>query len=257
MLSPWLTSVLLVATLAFAMAGLSACRRQDLLDAEIARKCLHVGAGLLALALPWLLTHNAAVILTTVMVTGWFIAVRMCVRIRLVFGLVLHDTGRVSHGELYFTGAVLALLVLVPNDPLLYVVPILIVTLADTCAALIGTHTREPRFLRGGQGKTLEGSVAFFAVAAICTYLPVLLLANATPSDALLISVTVALITTVVEAASEYGLDNLLVPLAALVSLKVLTSAAPAAVALHSLTLLGTAAFAFYCLMRIYRERAY
>ncbi len=257
MLSPWLTSVLLVTALACAMAGLSACRRQGLLDAETARKCLHVGAGLLALALPWLLTHRSAVILTAVVITGWFITVRMCVRIRDIFGLVLHDTGRVSHGELYFTGAVLALLVLVPKDPLLYVVPILIVTLADTCAALVGARIREPRFLRGGQGKTLEGSVVFFTVAAICTYLPALLLTNATPSDALLISVTVALITTVVEAASEYGLDNLLVPLAALVSLKVLTSAPPAAVALHSLSLLCTAALACYCLMRIYRERAY
>ncbi len=177
--------------------------------------------------------------------------------IRHIFGLVLHDTDRVSHGELCFTGAVLGLLVLVPNDPLLYVVPILIVTLADTCAALIGTRIREPRFLCGGQGKTLEGSVAFFAVAAICTYIPALLLASATPSHALLISVTAALITTVVEAASEYGLDNLLVPLAALVSLKVLTSADTAAVALHGLTLLCTAAFAYYYLMRIYRERAY
>jgi len=71
--------------------------------------------------------------------------------------------------------------------------------------------------------KSLEGSAAFFLVAFPCAYVPLLLWPEGGWSWTLLLSLNLAVFLTLVEALSGNGLDNLTVPLAALLLLRTLS----------------------------------
>ena len=147
------------------MVGTAAVRKRVAIHAETARKIVHVGSGLLALSLPWLFTTwwpvviacgVSAIGLAVLRHTNWF-----PVRLREVIGSVDRESG----GEFYFPLAIAMLFLLAGADPLLYCIPVLILTFADTAAAVVGlrfgcTHYRSTR-----GHKSVEGSLAFFVVS--------------------------------------------------------------------------------------------
>ena len=214
-----------------AMGLLSMIRSTHALGRELKRKSLHVGIGLAALVLPQLLTEPWMVVSGLALALAWMSAVRTLPRLRLHFGSVLHDCDRRSLGELYFALAIAALLLATQGSPLLYAIPLLILTLADTAAAIAG------RLLPSGQltgflrGKTVAGCTAFFAVAAaVC----LAMLSNFTQLPAWQVAVAALLVATatgLAEAVCRRGLDNIVVPLVAWFCLRMLDLAAqPASV---------------------------
>lgn len=115
-------------------------------------------------------------------------------------------------GEVCLVAAVAALYLLTGGDRILYGIPILTLTFADTAAGFVGT-----RYGRTGipldTGKSFEGSIAFFVVAAVCALMPLMMAAAHRPSDAARMALVYAAIVTAVEAVSSGGIDNLSVPL--------------------------------------------
>jgi phytol kinase len=150
------------------------------------------------------------------------LSVRQVAYIRCRFGAVLHDADRKSFGELYFALSIAALLLLSTGEPLLYVIPVIVLTVADAAAAVIGRAFPILPLSGLAKGKTLSGSAAFFATAFLVvalalagfTQLPVVLLFP--------IAMIVALTTCLVEAVSTHGLDNILIPAVAYLLLEVL-----------------------------------
>jgi phytol kinase len=135
---------------------------------------------------------------------------------------VLDGVGRTSYGELYYAVSVAALFLLARGEPMLFVVPMLLLTLPDAVAALIGMRYGRHRYATTVGEKSAEGSVAFFAVALLAVHVP-LLLFDRPPvgrAESLLIAVTLALLATILEAIAWRGLDNLFVPLGAFILLK-------------------------------------
>ena len=79
-------------------------------------------------------------------------------------GAVAHRVERATFGELYFPLSVAWLFWLTcGDDPLLFVIPILMLTLADAAAAVVGARYGLTPYI--GAGKSLEGSAAFAVVA--------------------------------------------------------------------------------------------
>jgi len=135
---------------------------------------------------------------------------------------VLHEVDRTSYGELYYALAIAGLLLATFDEPLLYIIPLSILAIADAAAAVAGRTFSSRQFSGPFAGKTAIGCITFFLIAlSVCalvlgtsTQLPVL--------QILLSSIAVAAVTTLVEAVSRYGLDNLLIPAAAWIVLKAL-----------------------------------
>ncbi len=197
------------------LSALSWLQRKYQPDAELVRKLFHLGMGVFALSFPLLLTALWQAWLLCGVTLCLLFAVRRIGRLRQSFGAVLGNVQRCSHGEMYFALGVTALFCLTRHSLLLYSVPLLILTLADTAAALVGQRLGRHRY-RGLMGeKSLEGSVAFFICAALSTYTLLVLVAALPTSFALLIAVALALVLTVVEALAWRGLDNLFIPLTA------------------------------------------
>jgi phytol kinase len=181
---------------------------------ELARKLVHVAMGTVALAFPWLFSGPVPVFVLAGAALVALLALRAVPALRGRLGGALHGVGRGSLGEVYFPIAVALVFVLARDEPLLYLIPIGVMTLADALAALIGTRYGTTHFTTADGIKSLEGSVAFFVVTFLACHLPLLLLSDIGRVESLLIALVVAWVVTLTEAMAWGGLDNLLVPIA-------------------------------------------
>lgn len=220
MANPWLGTGIVLAAFFLLMTGLQAWRRWRHPNPELVRKLLHVGMGLVTLSFPWLFVSAWPVLLLAVAFAVGLAAIRLSRSLRHHLGGIIDGVDRQSLGEIYFPIAVALVFLLSGGDPLLFCVPMLILTLADAAAALIGWHYGSHRFGSTEGQKSLEGSLTFYTVAFFSTYIPLLLFPRTAPPGTLLVALTVAFLTTLLEAIAWNGLDNLLIPLGAFIMLQ-------------------------------------
>ena len=215
-----------------AMGLLSMVRSTHKIGQELKRKTFHVGVGLASLSFPLVLNEPWKVLTGMSLAIGWMSAVRVLPCLQRHFGSVLQDCDRKSIGEVYFALSIGVLILITSDSPLLYVIPVLILTLADAAAAVFGRLIPSQPLTGFLRNKSVAGCTAFFIVASlVCvtvltlyTALPVWQIATAT--------LVVATASCLAEAASRRGLDNLVVPLVAWAVLAALRlSAEPAVIA--------------------------
>jgi phytol kinase len=194
--------------------------------AELSRKMLHVAMGLILCPLPWLFDRPGPVGILCAVYVGLLVARRYLVALDNHVGAVIDGVGRKSLGEFLFPISVAILFWLARGDRVAYLAPMLILTLADAAAAVIGRRYGLCRYATPGGCKSVEGSMAFAMIAFATTHLSLLLLGDVGRVESVLIAMTVALTMAVVEALASGGWDNLLVPAGAFALLKVLTGMA-------------------------------
>jgi len=205
---------------------------------ELVRKLFHISGGLLALSFPWLFDDFFPVLVLGVIVTAALVALRLVPNLRSGLGQVLFSVQRESIGELCYIASVVLLFWLAGNDRLLYSVPVLVLALADTFAALIGEqYGKLPLTITGGT-KSHEGALAFFLTAFFCVHVPVLLWGGTGRLESLLIGVDLSLLAMMAEAAAWWGLDNLIIPIWGYMMLKSLLEMDSPQLATHMVVVL-------------------
>ncbi|MCC5788889.1 MAG: hypothetical protein JJT75_04595 [Opitutales bacterium] len=200
------------------LVALSVIKKAGQTGSETTRKVVHIGLGLICLSFPWVFSSFLPVLLLCVISLVFLLYVR-----REDSGLrgVLHGVSRESHGDLYFPIAV-TLLFFLHTDPIIqYIIPLLLLTLADAMGALIGVRYGKSHYTTDDGLKSVEGSVAFFLIAFLSTHIVLLLGTDTGRLESLLISVIIGLLVMLVEAISWRGLDNLFIPLGAYLLLDV------------------------------------
>lgn len=196
------------------VGGLSWLRRSGRLHPEVARKLLHVGMGLTCLTFPWLFPDPRAFAVAFGIVVAVLLGLRIAQSQGASAGAALHDVARRSYGELCFAAAVAGLYAFGRDDPVLYVAPLAVLTVADALAALSGVFYGKARFTAGGGAhKTWEGTAVFFLTAFVVLHVSILLLTDVDEASSLSIALALALLATATEAASWDGLDNFFLPL--------------------------------------------
>jgi phytol kinase len=128
-------------------------------------------------------------------------------------GAALHGVERGSFGELLFAPAVALVFWLAKGDGLLFVVPVLVLTLADGVGAVAGTRWGRAKYGIGGAWKSVEGSSAFLICAVGCVAGSLMVFGSESAEKVLWISLTVGLLATMAEGLADRGADNLLLPL--------------------------------------------
>jgi phytol kinase len=243
MLNPWAGMGVILTIFGLLLAGLGSYRRWRSPDPEVLRKLLHMGMGVVTLALPWLFRRPWPVLLLALLFAFGLATLRVSRSLQRLAGGVIDGVNRKSLGDIYFPVAVGLLFLLSGGDALTFCVPMLILTFADAAAALIGTRYGVPRGL-GAQGvKSIEGSVAFFITAFLCVHISLLLFTDTGRAETLLVATTLALQVMLLEAFAWDGLDNLFIPLGGFFLLKTLLESGVTAL----LTLLGIAAAMTFC----------
>ncbi len=257
MMNPWLGIGLTLAALVGLLATLHVYQRRRAPDPEVGRKLLHVGAGGLMLTCPWVFSEAWPVLLTAGVSVVGLLALRVSGSLRRRLGGAITGVARKSLGEIYFLPGMALLFVLSAGDALLFCVPMLILTLADAAAALIGMRYGRHRYAATEGEKSVEGSLACLIVAFLSTQVPLLLFGHVGPAESLLIALTLGLAVTLLEAVAWRGLDNLFIPVGACVLLKALLELDLAALAVRlgaAVVLIGL--FILVCHRRTNRGRA-
>jgi phytol kinase len=210
--TPWLAIGVFLAAFLALVAGLILLHRLRSPHPEITRKLLHTGSGLLTMSFPFLFRELWPVLLLAGGSAAVVGALKLLPAARRHSGRMVDAVGRTTLGEIYFPIAVAVVFWLaLGHSPLLFCVPILVLTLADATGALIGVRYGTVHY--EGAAKSLEGSVAFVVVAFFCIHVPLLLWGEVGRLESLLISLTMALIVMLLEGSAWRGLDNLFIPI--------------------------------------------
>ena len=242
---PWLAMALVIAWLLGLMLVLRVYQRRREPAAETVRKLFHLGGGAVALALPWIFDQAWPLLVLLGISAGTFVLLRRVPSLQRGPGQVLHAVSRTSRGEFWFVAGIAVLFMLAGAHKVLYVVPVMILAVADTSAALVGVVYGRHRFTSAHGWKSAEGSVAFFFTAFLCVHIPVLLWAGVGRLESLLIGINLAFIVMLAEAISWRGTDNFLLPLVVYLLLDVFVGKTAADLTIHTTVIAGLSAFVF------------
>jgi phytol kinase len=216
---------------AVAMAVILACalamlfllrlyRRRAGADGEWIRKLAHIGTGLISISLPWIFSNQVPIFIICGASIILLLAMRYMPLMSKHLSGVLDDVKRQSWGELYFPLSVALLYQLSHGDKLLYAVPLVVLTVADTVAALTGAEYGRHGYTATGATKSIEGSIAFFCAAFFSVNVALVVFSDAGRIETLLISLDIALIVMLLEAIAWRGLDNIFIPLGVFILLR-------------------------------------
>lgn len=209
----WLNVGLVLGVLLGLMVGLRLWQRARSPNPELVRKLVHIPMGLMTLAFPWLFESPWAVTVLGGLAIAFLLALRRIPVLSSHLGTVLGGVKRRSLGEVYFTLSIVTLFWLAQGQPLLFIIPMLILAVADAVAALIGVRYGQIRYRTDEGFKSAEGSLAFFMAAFFSVHVPLLLLSDTGRPETLLIAVILGLLVMLLEAIAWEGLDNLFIPL--------------------------------------------
>ena len=198
--------------LAAVMTGVSWLGSRFSWRPELARKGVHVATGTYATFLPFMFGEVWPVLLLIGMAATAMLVLRLPHLANAGLGSTLHGVARQSYGELLLAAAIGVVFALSIGNPVLYVLPMAVLTLSDAAAALVGTRYGRKFFEVEAGTKSAEGVAAFFLVTWIVAMVVLLLLSDVGRGNVILLSVIIAAFGAMVEADSWHGLDNLFVP---------------------------------------------
>ena len=169
--------------------------------------------GLVVLTFPYLFKNRVSVVIIGVVCVLIFLLMKHT-KLKNSLGTILYSVDRESLGEIFFAISVVLIFYWSKGDKILYSIPILLLTFADSTAALIGKNYGKKNIAEFNEdAKSIEGSFMFFMVAFILTLVPLLLFTEVGREEVLIISTIVGFNVALIEMISHTGNDNLLIPL--------------------------------------------
>ncbi|HET7275041.1 MAG TPA: hypothetical protein VFI91_07655 [Longimicrobiaceae bacterium] len=175
---------------------------------EWTRKAVHLGGGLVSLTLPWVLHSHWTVLALGSVFAAIILLSRHAGELKSVHGVT-----RQSDGGLYFPISIYLLFLFGHDQPVFYLISVLVLMLSDALAALIGTTYGRAIYAVERDRRSVEGSAVFFLTTFFAVHLPLLLMTDVGRGVGVLIALQIALLVTSFEAISVRGADNLVVPL--------------------------------------------
>jgi phytol kinase len=182
-------------------------RRVLRLSVEFTRKFVHIAVGMIAFPLVLLFREwYWAIIPPLVFILVNYVSYRR----QLFLGI---ETGEKNQlGTVYFPISFSILIPLLWSQPALLVASLMPLTWGDAFAAVLGKRWGAHTYRVFGQTRSLEGSLAMFAFSYVATSLA--LIAFGQPlASAFFWGFLTAVVATLVEASSPWGIDNLTIPL--------------------------------------------
>ena len=196
------------------------CHKRAKVSGEWTRKLAHIGTGAMSISFPWIFSSRIPVFIVCGASIILLLAMKYVPFMRSHLSGVLDDVARESWGELYFPVSVALLFQLAHGDKMLYAVPLLVLTIADTVAALTGAEYGKHGYATTEASKSVEGSIAFFCAAFFSVNVVLVVFSNVGRVETLLISLDIGVIVMLLEAIAWRGLDNIFIPLGVFILLR-------------------------------------
>lgn len=240
----WL-AVPLFAALFFGMLVLAArLKKRFGWSGETSRKWIHATLGLATLGFPWLFSSPPAVWALAAASIGILIWARWRAVAAGDRG-ALHDVDRRSLGDLCYPLAIALTFQLAAGNLWLYLIPVLVLALADAAGAVVGVRYGTIAFRSADGRKSLEGSLSIGFIAFLSVHVPLLLSGTTGRLESVLIAAIIAILIVAVESIAIRGLDNIYIPLVVWLLLVELMRLDPIPLAWRLGLLLGLIALGF------------
>ena len=210
----WITFFIFLAAISFLIALSEILRLTLKWSPETTRKLVHIAVGLLMLLSPFLFKSNLQpVTLAVIFLVVNFVAMKSN-KLR-----GMHSISRKTYGTVYFPIGFLILSIFWWDRPVVFEVSLLLLTLSDTAATITGERTRSPDiYVIWKDQKSVQGSIVMFLSSLLLVGFGTTLfssLLQLPPIDLQVLiplSLFVAIMASISEAASKAGSDNLTVP---------------------------------------------
>ena len=178
---------------------------------ETTRKFVHFGGAFVTIFFPFILSSHWTVLALS---SGFALIMLFTKKLGLLQSI--HGVKRKSDGAIYHPIAIYTCFLYsqILNQPIFYVISILILAISDALAALVGKSYGANEYLvEIGTRKTVEGSVTFFLASFLIIHLILLLTTQTGRVESVLIALLISILVTVFEGVSLKGADNLFIPL--------------------------------------------
>jgi len=204
----------------FGMIGLAeGLRRWRGYGSGFTRKVIHIGVGMMSWFLPFLFTSPWPFVAAC----GGFMILNL-LDWRYGFFSAMQSSNRSNLGTVYFPLAAAVVALVFWEQPPLMVAALMPLTWGDGLAPVVGAAYGRHIYRIHTSTRSLEGSAGFFVAGFVFTWLALWVmpgLPDISPTQALLPALVIMAITTVIEAVSIWGLDNLAVTAAAILILRI------------------------------------
>jgi phytol kinase len=183
--------------------------RWQWLTPEQSRKIVHIGTGNV-IALAWLFQLPAWVGITSAVMAGMITLISYWLPI--LPGV--NSVGRQSYGTFFYAVSMgLLIAIFWPlQHPEYAVLGILVMAWGDGFAAIVGQRWGQHPYQIWGNKKSLEGTAALMVVSYVVTSI-VLYVANGNLPIVWLAGIPVAIAAVILESVSQFGIDNITLPL--------------------------------------------
>jgi phytol kinase len=194
----------------FGIIGLAELlRRWRGYGSDFTRKFIHIGVGMLS----WVISLLFDSPWPFVIASATFVIINL---VDWRFGIIssMSSSDRSNLGTVYFPLASAAVALIFWESQPLMVAALMPLTWGDGLAPVIGRRYGAHQYTVLGHTRSLEGSATFFAVGGLFTWLALWLKVGTpemTPVEAFLPALVVIAATTLTEAVSVWGLDNITV----------------------------------------------
>jgi phytol kinase len=178
-------------------------------SAEQSRKIVHIGTGNV-IALAWLLQLPAWVGITSAVLAG--IITLISYWLPILPGV--NSVGRKSYGTFFYAVSMgLLIAIFWPlQQPEYAVIGILVMAWGDGLAAIVGQKWGGHPYKILGNSKSLEGTATLLLVSYVITTI-ILYIAHGNLPIVWLVGIPVAIVAVILESISQFGLDNISLPL--------------------------------------------
>ena len=204
----------------FTMIGLAELlRRWRGYGSGFTRKVIHIGVGMMSWFLPALFTSPWPFVAAC----GAFMVINL-LDWRYGFFSAMQSSSRSNLGTVYFPLAAAVVALVFWEQPPLMVAALMPLTWGDGLAPVIGAAWGKRIYRIHTSTRTLEGSLGFFVAGFVFTWLALWVmpgLPDISPAAAVPPALVIMAVTTLIEAVSIWGLDNLSVTAAAILILSV------------------------------------
>lgn len=204
----------------FAIIGLAeGLRRWKGYSSTFTRKVIHIGVGMMSWIIPYLFTSPWPFVFASA-----FFAIFNLLDYKFGFFSAMASSDKSNLGTVYFPIAAAVVALVFWEQPPLMVAALMPLTWGDGLASVIGKKYGRRQYKVHTSTRTLEGSAGFFVACFFFTWLALWAVDGSprlTPEAALLPALVVTIATTLVEAISLWGLDNLAITAVAIIILSV------------------------------------
>lgn len=178
-------------------------------EAELTRKLVHIGTGILTLLFPIMLDNHWLVLF---LCASFLVILTLSLKFDLLKSINAID--RKSQGSILYPIVVYVIYLIYTqfDNYVFFYLPILTMAICDPIAALVGKRWPIGGYKVGKDNKTMAGSTAFAVAGLVLAMVLLLNMTDLSVGNALLVGLSVAVVAAFVEGISQNGFDNLLIP---------------------------------------------